>query len=128
MVILMKVELKNLPYLSKSDGAICFVLDKRYRNSFDIIALILEKASNGASRCTLAKHLNTNYAYLNKQLNFLVRKNFLYEIEGTALYKTSDKGLEFLKLCRLLFEMLSKDSVECSTSNITFKHVHCTER
>jgi predicted transcriptional regulator len=84
------------------------IFGKRYRSSFEIIALILEAACEGASRFAIANRLNTNYFQLRRYLNYLIRMGFIdAEPNGKQiLYKTSEKGLEFLKLYDALLKML----------------------
>jgi predicted transcriptional regulator len=84
------------------------ILDKRYRSSFEIIALILEAACEGASRFVIMNRLNTNCFQLRRYLNYLIRVGFI-DVEPNGkqiLYKTSEKGLEFLKLYNALLKML----------------------
>lgn len=80
---------------------------KKYRSSFETIALILEVASAGASRYAIAHRLNTNYSHLRKYLDSLIKMGFInVEInEGQISYKTCEKGFEFLRLYYLLLKM-----------------------
>lgn len=85
---------------------------KKYRNSFDIIASLLEVASSGASRFVIARRLNTNYSHLSNYLNFLIKAGFL-EVKfcgNRFLYETSEKGFEFLRLYNVLLGLLSSET------------------
>ncbi len=87
---------------------------KKYRGSFETIALILEFASNEVSRFSIARHLNTNYFHLDRYLSFLIKTGFI-EIKFCGkriLYKTSEKGFEFLRLYRILLGMIAFPSQE----------------
>ncbi|MEM2336199.1 MAG: winged helix-turn-helix domain-containing protein [Candidatus Bathyarchaeia archaeon] len=99
----MEVVLERFPLINKE----C-TFSKRYRSSFEIIGAILEVAVEGVTRFVIASRLNTNYVQLRKYLNYLVRAGFIdVEVGGKKiLYKTSEKGLEFLKLYNALLEML----------------------
>ena len=84
------------------------IFDKRYRSSFEIVALILKTADGGASRFTIAKRLKTNYILLYRYLNYLIRIGFIDVVSNgkQILYKTSDKGFEFLRMYYNLLKML----------------------
>lgn len=88
--------------------------DKKYRGSFEIIATILEVASNGASRFTIARRSKTSYVLLRKYLTHLVKVGFItVEIDKKqTLYKTCERGLEFLRLYYALLKMLSSNTSE----------------
>jgi len=85
------------------------IFDKKYRSSLEIIASILKVASNGASRFAIASRLNTNYILLHRYLNYLTKIGFIITEVGEKqiLYKTCEKGLEFLRLYYTLLKMLS---------------------
>lgn len=88
------------------------VFGKRYRSSFEFIAAILEVAVEGVSRFIIANRLSTNYMQLRRYLSYLVRTGFI-DVEANGkqiLYKTSGKGLEFLRLYHALLEMLLEDA------------------
>jgi len=83
------------------------IFNKRYRSSFEIVALILEVACEGASRFTLANRLHTNYLQIQRYLDYLIKMRFI-DVESNGkriLYKTSKKGVEFLSLYRTLVKM-----------------------
>jgi predicted transcriptional regulator len=85
------------------------IFDKRYRSSFEIVALILKTADKGVSRFAMAKRLKTNYSLLHKYLNYLIRIGFIdIEFSGKQiLYKTTKKGFEFLRIYHNLLKILS---------------------
>jgi predicted transcriptional regulator len=84
------------------------IFDKRYRSSFEIVALILETANEGANRFTIAKRLKTSYILLSRYLNYLTRIGFIDVVCSgkQILYRTSEKGFEFLRLYYNLLKML----------------------
>ncbi|MEM0007036.1 MAG: winged helix-turn-helix domain-containing protein [Candidatus Bathyarchaeia archaeon] len=99
----MGVVLEKFPLINKECA-----FSKKYRSSFEIIAAILEVAIEKVTRFVIASRLNTNYMQLRKYLSYLVRAGFIdVEVGGKQiLYKTSEKGLEFLRLYNALLEML----------------------
>ncbi len=104
----MEIVLERYPPIYKI-GVDVPVLGKRYRSSFEIIALILEAACEGVSRFAIARHMNTNYFQLRRYLAYLVKIGFI-DVESYGkkfLYKTSKRGLEFLRLYYAILKMLS---------------------
>ena len=82
---------------------------KKYRSHFEIIASMLEAVEdNSVSRFSLMKYANINCAQLKKYLESLTEIGLIdmNMNEGRVLYRTSDKGLAFLKQYYVLLEML----------------------
>jgi len=84
------------------------IFDKRYRSSFEIVALILETANERANLFTIAKRLKTSYIQLRRYLNYLTRIGLIDVVCSgkQILYKTSEKGFEFLRLYYNLLKIL----------------------
>ena len=84
------------------------IFDKRYRSSFEIVALILETANEEANLFTIAKRLKTNYIQLSRYLNYLTRIGLIDVVCNgkQILYKTSEKGFEFLRSYYNLLKIL----------------------
>jgi predicted transcriptional regulator len=104
----MEIVLERYSQIFRASVSNAPIFDKRYRSSFEIIALILEAACEGASRFAIANRLNTNYFQLRRYLDYLIRIGFI-DVEPNGrqiLYKTSKKGLEFLRLYNALLKML----------------------
>jgi len=96
-------------------------LIKKYRGHFEITALVLEAVkNNGATRFSILRHANTNCAQINKYLQFLTEIGFIKVNlkEGQALYRASEKGLEFLRQYNILLEMLFNAYVQNKQANI----------
>jgi predicted transcriptional regulator len=84
-------------------------LIKKYRSHFEITALVLEAVKkNAATRFSILKQAGINCAQLNKYLHFLIEIGFIkVNLKGDqSLYRTSEKGLEFLRQYYILVEML----------------------
>ena len=82
---------------------------KKNRGHFEIIASMLEAVKNNdRALYTLMKHTGSNYAELRKYLESLTEIG-LIETDtkgGRALYRASEKGLNFLRQYYVLLEML----------------------
>jgi predicted transcriptional regulator len=84
-------------------------LHKKYRGHFEIIALLLEAVKdNGATRFSIMKHANTNYNQLKKYLHSLTEIGFIEmdKKEDQCFYRTTEKGLDFLRQYYVLLGML----------------------
>ncbi|MEM3789071.1 MAG: winged helix-turn-helix domain-containing protein [Candidatus Bathyarchaeia archaeon] len=103
----MRVAFKKFPLIYRESA-----FGKKYRSSFEIIASILEVAVERVSRFVIANRLSTNYMQLRRYLSYLVRMGFIdAEAHGKQiLYKTSEKGVEFLRLYHTLLAMLFEDA------------------
>jgi len=84
-------------------------LHKKYRGHFEIIALLLEAVKdNGATRFSIMKHANTNYYQIKKYLCSLTEIGFIKmdKKEDQCFYRTTEKGLDFLRQYYVLLGML----------------------
>jgi predicted transcriptional regulator len=71
----------------------------KYRTKIDIISQILDIANGGgATRSKMAYQAFLNYDQLKKTLTALVENNLLLPDRNTQTFKTTEKGLRFLKL------------------------------
>jgi predicted transcriptional regulator len=53
-----------------------------------------------------------SYAQLKEYLSVLIENNLLEYIEGTQTYKTTEKGLNFLKMNNEISELLQTTTVK----------------
>jgi predicted transcriptional regulator len=84
-------------------------LHKKYRGHFEIIALLLEAVKdNGATRFSIMKHASINYNQLKKYLSSLTEIGFMDidRKEDQCFYRTTEKGLEFLRQYYVLLGIL----------------------
>jgi predicted transcriptional regulator len=84
-------------------------LHKKYRGHFEIIALLLEGGTNNdATRFTIMKNASINYKQLKKYLHSLTEMGFIEmdKKEERCFYRTTEKGLDFLRQYHVLLGML----------------------
>jgi predicted transcriptional regulator len=84
-------------------------LHKKYRGHFEIVALLLEAVKdNGATRFSIMKHASINYNQLKKYLRSLTEIGFIDidRKEERCFYRTTEKGLDFLRQYYVLLGML----------------------
>ena len=70
----------------------------KYRSRTEIVAMILEAANGGATKTKIMYKAFLSYAQLREYLSVLIENNLLEYLDGTQTYKTTEKGLYFLKL------------------------------
>lgn len=81
------------------------------RSRTGVIVDILNEALNNASKTRIMYRCNLNFASLNRYLQELIDTGLVEcmdaDSEGIALYKTTDKGRELLKVLQKASEFLS---------------------
>jgi predicted transcriptional regulator len=73
----------------------------KYRSRTEIVAMILEAANGGATKTKIMYK-----AFLREYLSVLIENNLLEYLEGSQTYKTTEKGLNFLKMHNEIGELL----------------------
>jgi predicted transcriptional regulator len=75
------------------------------RSRTEIVATILEAANGGATKTKIMYKAFLSYAQLREYLSVLLENNLIY-LEGIQTYKTTEKGLNFLKMHDEIGELL----------------------
>jgi predicted transcriptional regulator len=78
----------------------------KYRSRTEIVAMILEAANGGATKTKIMYKAFLSYAQLREYLSVLIENNLLQYMEGSQTYKTTEKGLNFLKMNNEIAELL----------------------
>ncbi len=78
----------------------------KYRSRTEIVSMILEAANGGATKTKIMYKAFLSYAQLREYLSVLIENNLLQYLEGTQTYKTTEKGLNFLKMYNEIGELL----------------------
>ena len=68
--------------------------------------MILEAANGGATKTKIMYKAFLSYAQLREYLSVLIENNLLEYLEGSQTYKTTEKGLNFLKMHNEIGELL----------------------
>jgi len=106
-------------------------LDKKYRSHFEIIALILEAARDSCiTRFYVMKSASINCAQLKKYLRSLTKIGFIdiYIMDNHVFYKTSEKGLEFLKQYHVLLSMLLNAHAKNNLPSTVYEPMHSSSQ
>ncbi len=78
----------------------------KYRSRTEIVAMILEAANGGATKTKIMYKAFLSYAQLREYLSVLIENNLLEYLEGSQAYKTTEKGINFLKMHNEIGELL----------------------
>jgi predicted transcriptional regulator len=76
------------------------------RSRTEIVANILESANGGATKTKIMYKSFLSYAQLKEYLSVLIENNLIEGLDGTQTYKTTEKGLNFLKMHNEIGELL----------------------
>jgi len=86
------------------------------RSRTEIVSHILDAANGGTSKTKIMYSAFLSYSQLNEYLSILIEKNLLEYFDGTNKFKTTDKGLFFLKIHNEIGELLQQTTTENTTS------------
>ena len=76
------------------------------RSRTEIVAMILDAANGGETKTKIMYFAFLSYNQLNEYLSILIENNLLEYIEGTQTYRTTEKGINFLKIYSEIGELL----------------------
>lgn len=76
------------------------------------MAMILDAANGGATKTKIMYKAFLSYAQLREYLSVLIENNLIEYIEGLQTYKTTEKGLNFLKMHNEIGELLNPQKQE----------------
>ncbi|HEX7141392.1 MAG TPA: winged helix-turn-helix domain-containing protein [Nitrososphaeraceae archaeon] len=78
----------------------------KYRSRTEIVSMILEAANGGATKTKIMYKAFLSYAQLREYLSVLIENSLLEYLEGNQKYKTTEKGLNLLKMHNEMGELL----------------------
>ncbi len=79
----------------------------KYRSRTEIVSNILDAANGGGTTKTkLMYKAYISYNQLKEYLTILIENNLIEYLDGTQTFKTTEKGLNFLKMHNELGELL----------------------
>ena len=84
----------------------------KYRSRTEIVAMILDAANGGATKTKIMYKAFLSYAQLREYLSVLIENNLIEYIEGLQTYKTTEKGLNLLKMHNEIGELLNPQKQE----------------
>jgi len=76
------------------------------RSRTEIVAMILNAANGGETKTKIMYFAFLSYGQLKEYLSILIENNLLEYIDGTHKFKTTEKGLNYLKMNNEIGELL----------------------
>ena len=78
----------------------------KYRSRTEIVSMILEAANGGATKTKIMYKAFLSYNQLKEYLSVLIENNLIEYLEGNKSFKTTEKGLNLLKMHNEMAELL----------------------
>ena len=78
----------------------------RYRSRTEIVGNILDAANGGTTKTKIMYKAFISYGQLKEYLTILVENNLIEYLDGTQTFKTTEKGLMYLKMHNAIGELL----------------------
>jgi len=78
----------------------------KYRGRTEILGNILDAANGGATKTKIMYKAFLSYDQLKEHLSVLIENNLIEYLDGTRTFKTTEKGLNFLKMHNEIGELL----------------------
>jgi len=78
----------------------------KYRSRTEIVGNILDAANGRATKTKIMYKAFLSYAQLKEYLSVLTENNLIEYLDGTQTFKTTEKGLNFLKMNNEIGELL----------------------
>ena len=83
----------------------------KYRSRTEIVCNILDAANGGAATKTKIMYAAfLSYAQLKEYLSVLTRNNLIEYLDGTHTFKTTEKGLNYIKMYREIGELFQQQT------------------
>jgi predicted transcriptional regulator len=77
-----------------------------YRSRTEIVAMILNSANGGATKTKIMYNAYLSYNQLKEYLTMLIENELIEYISGNKIFKTTEKGLNLLKIHNEMAELL----------------------
>ena len=84
----------------------------KYRGRTEIVATMLESANERATKTKIMYSAFLSYNQLKDYLSILIENNLIECLEGNNTYKTTEKGLNFLKKHNAIGELLQTTTIK----------------
>ncbi|HET8794581.1 MAG TPA: winged helix-turn-helix domain-containing protein [Nitrososphaeraceae archaeon] len=82
------------------------------RGRTEMLATMLEATKGGTTKTKIMYSAFLSYSQLKDYLDILIENNLIEYLEGTQTYKTTEKGLNFLKIHSEIGELLQTTTIK----------------
>jgi predicted transcriptional regulator len=83
----------------------------KYRSRTEITAMILDTANKETTKTKIMYNAYLSYNQLKEYISILIENNLLEYIEGARTFRTTEKGLNFLKMYREMTKLLQTTTI-----------------
>ena len=80
------------------------------RSRTEIVSSILETANGGVTKTKIMYFAFLSYNQLNEYLSILIENNLIEYLDGTKTFKTTEKGLNYIKMYREIGELFQQQT------------------
>ncbi|MGZ5511457.1 MAG: winged helix-turn-helix domain-containing protein [Nitrososphaeraceae archaeon] len=84
----------------------------KYRSRTEIVGNILDAANGGATKTKIMYIAFLSYAQLKEYLSILVENNLIEYLDGIRKFRTTEKGLNYLKMNNEIGELLQTITIK----------------
>ncbi len=82
------------------------------RSRTEIVSNILEAANGGVTKTKIMYKAFLSYNQLKECISILIENNLIEYLDGTKTYKTTEKGLNLLRMHNEMAELLKTTSIK----------------
>ena len=82
------------------------------RSRTEIVGSILDVANGGATKTKIMYTAFLSYGQLKEYLSILIENNLVEYLDGANKFKTTEKGLNFLKMHNQIEELLQVTTIK----------------
>lgn len=84
----------------------------KYRSRTEIVSMILDAANGGANKTKIMYKAFLSYTQLREYLSILIENNLLKYHIGNKIFRTTEKGLKFLRMHNEIGELLQTTTIK----------------
>ena len=82
------------------------------RSRTEIVSMILDAANGGETKTKIMYFAYLSYNQVKEYLTILIENNLIEYLDGTRRFKTTEKGLYFLKMHNEMAELLQQTTFQ----------------
>jgi predicted transcriptional regulator len=82
------------------------------RSRTEIVAMILDAANGGETKTKIMYFAFLSYNQVKEHLSILIENNLIEYLEGTNKFRTTEKGLNYLKMHTEIGELLQTTTLK----------------
>ena len=84
----------------------------KYRGRTEIVSMILDAANEETTKIQIMYNAYLSYNQLKEYLSILIENNLLEYLEGARTFRTTEKGLKFLRMHKEIEGLLQTTTIK----------------